>query len=148
VEARFTGQTIDSFLVIFLDIRSASVATIIIDAKIYERAFGYFVARVLEVRQKIAEKRAACDFTAEAPTSNPANQDQHQDDGAADFDSDEDVIVDVPVMNDKEDKALAMERDNCNLWINQPVDWTTFLTDISSKAKDEYLNKKLQTIHG
>jgi hypothetical protein len=83
----------------------------------------------------MAEKQSPCAFAAEAPTANPANQDQHQDDGAADFDSDDDVILDVPVMNDNEDEALAMERDSCNLWINQPVNWTSFLTDISSKAK-------------
>jgi hypothetical protein len=88
------------------------------------------------------------DVAAEEPTSNPANQDQHQDDGAADFDSDDDVIVDMQVMNDNEEGALAMERDNCILWINQAVDWTSFLTDISSKAKDEDLKKELQTIHG
>jgi hypothetical protein len=50
-------------------------------------------------------------------------------------------------MNDNKDEALDMERGNCNLWINQPVDWTSFLTDISSKAKDEDLKKELQTIH-
>jgi hypothetical protein len=80
----------------------------------------------LEFRQKITEKRAPCAVAAEAPTSNPANQDQHQDNVTADFDSDDDVIVNVPVMNDNEDEALAMEHDNCNLWINQPVDWTSF----------------------
>jgi hypothetical protein len=31
---------------------------------------------------------------------------------------------------------------------NQPVDRTTFLTDTSSKTKDEDLTKELQTIHG
>jgi hypothetical protein len=55
-------------------------------------------------RQKIAEKGSPCDFAAEAPAANPANQDQHQDDGAAYFDSDDDVIVivdvDVPVTNE------------------------------------------------
>jgi hypothetical protein len=143
VEAHFSGQTIESFLIIFLDIRSVSVAKTITDTEIYERAFDQFAASVFEVRQKIAEKRAPCAFTAEAPAANPANQDQHQDDGAEDFDSDEDVIVDVPVMNANEDESLAMERDTCNLWINQPVDWMSFLTNISTKAKDEDLKKDL-----
>jgi hypothetical protein len=58
------------------------------------------------------------------------------------------VIVDAPVMNDNEDKALDMEHDNWYLWINQPNDWTSFLTDISSSAKYEDLEKELQTIHG
>jgi hypothetical protein len=56
--------------------------------------------------------------------------------------------MDAPVMNENEEEFLAMERNNCNLWINQPVDWTSFLTDISSKDKDEDLKKELQTIHG
>jgi hypothetical protein len=82
VEARLPRQTIESVLIVFLDIRSASVVKTIIDTEIYEKAFEQFVARVLEVRQKIAEKRAPCAFT-ESPADNPANhQDQHQDDGA------------------------------------------------------------------
>jgi hypothetical protein len=123
---------------VFLDIRSASVAKIIIGTKIYERSFDHFVTRFLGVRQKMAEKRAPCAFAAESSRANRVNQDQHQDDVAAyfdfDFHSDDDVIVDVPVMNDNEDEDLAMERDNCNLWINQPVDWTSVLTNISSKG--------------
>jgi hypothetical protein len=58
------------------------------------------------------------------------------------------VIVEMPVMNFNEDEALARESDNCTLWINQPYDWTSFLTDISSRAKHEDLKKELQTIQG
>jgi hypothetical protein len=51
------------------------------------------------------------------------------------------VIVDVPEMNDNENESLAMECDSCNVWINQTVDWTSFLIDIFSKAKDEDIKK-------
>jgi hypothetical protein len=50
-------------------------------------------------------------------------------------------------MNDNEGEALAKECVNYALWINQPVDWTSFLTEISSKAKYEDLKKELETIH-
>jgi hypothetical protein len=52
------------------------------------------------------------------------------------------------VRNDNEDEAFARDLENCTLWINQPVDWTSFLTNASSQAKDEDLKKELQTIHG
>jgi hypothetical protein len=48
-EARFPGQTIQSVFVVFLDIRSTSVAKTIIDTEIYEKDFDHFVARVLDV---------------------------------------------------------------------------------------------------
>jgi hypothetical protein len=110
------GQTIVSVLVVSLDIRSSLVVKIIIDTKIYESAFDQFVARVLEFCQKIAE--SPCAFAAESPAANPTNQDQHQDDVAEGFDSDENVIMKMPVMYDNEDEALDMKRDKCTLWIN------------------------------
>jgi hypothetical protein len=82
VEARLFGRTIESVLVVFLDIRSAAVVNTIIDIEIYESTFDHFVARVSEVRQKIAEKRAPYAFVAETPASNCPNQDHHQDDSA------------------------------------------------------------------
>jgi hypothetical protein len=72
----------------------------------------------------------------------------NQDDAAQDCDSDDDVIMDISVTNDNKDEALAMERENCTLWINQPVNWMSFLTNTSSKAKNEDLKKELQIIHG
>jgi hypothetical protein len=51
------------------------------------------------------------------------------------FDSDDDVSVDIPVTNDNENEALAMERDNRTLWINQPVNWTSFMTGIPPRPK-------------
>jgi hypothetical protein len=74
-EARLPGQTIESVLFVFLDIRSAAVAKTIIDTKIYESAFYHFVAHVWEVRQKIAEKRAPA---AAAPPTDYLNPEHHQ----------------------------------------------------------------------
>jgi hypothetical protein len=125
--------------VVFLDIRSAAVAKTIIDNKIYERAVDHFVAQIWEVRQNIAEKQAPAAVAAAAPTMDSLNPEHHQDGAAQDFDSDNDVIVEIPVMNNNEVQAMAMTCDNCTLWINQPVAWTNFLTGISSKAKDEDL---------
>jgi hypothetical protein len=75
------------------------------------------------------------------------NPEHHQDGAAQYFDSDDDVIVDIPVTSDSEDEALAMERKNCTLWINQPDNWMSFVTETSSKAKHKDIKKKLQTIH-
>jgi hypothetical protein len=82
------------------------------------------------------------------PPTYSLNPEHHQDDAVQDFDSDENVIMDIPVTNDNKDEALAMEQENCTLWINQPVDWTSFPTNAYSKAKNEDLKKELQTIHG
>jgi hypothetical protein len=148
VDARLSGQTIESVLVVFLDIRSAAVAKTIIDIKVYESAFDHFVAQVWEVHKTIAEKRAPADDAAATPPTDFLNPELHQNDATHDFDSDNDVIVDIPVMNDNEDESLAMEHENCTLWINQPVDRTRFLNNTSSKTKNVNLKKELQTIHG
>ena len=83
----------------------------------------------------------------EAPVANSHNQEHHQDDSAQDFDSDYDFIVETLVHNN-DDNSLARKFDNCTLWINQPVNWTCFLTDTSSNTNNEDLKKEFQTIHG
>ena len=101
----------------------------------------------MEVRKKIAQKRAPSACATEVPASNSPNQEHHQDDAAQYFDSDDDVIVETPVHNNEED-ALARERENCTLWIKQPVYWTRFLIDTFFNTNNEDLKKELQTIHG
>ena len=100
----------------------------------------------MEVRKKISQRRAPSAYAIEAPDANSPNQEHHWDDAAQYFDSDIDFIVETTV-HDNEDDALERERENCTLWINQSVDWTSFLTDNSYNANNEDLNKYLQTIH-
>ena len=94
---------------------------------------------------KVKTVPSAC--AIEAPADNYPNQEHPQDCSAQCFDSDDDVIVETPVHN-SEYYVLARERDNCTLWIKQPVDWTRFLTDTSYNNNNEDLKKSFQNIHG
>jgi abortive infection bacteriophage resistance protein len=61
-------KTIESVLVVFLDIRSTSLAKMIIDIDIYDNAFDQFVRKVWEVRKLLAHNTAAViEGTRETP---------------------------------------------------------------------------------
>ena len=90
----------------------------------------------MEVCKNTDKKRSPSACATEAPAANYPNQENHQDDDAQDFDSDDDDTVETPV-HDNEDDALVRECENCNLCIKQSVGWPRFLTDTSSNANNE-----------
>jgi hypothetical protein len=121
---------------------------IIIDLDIFDSYFDYFVQHIRDVLQKIDEGRAPVVVAAASPPTDALNPEQQQDDAGNELDLDDDIIVEIPNTEDNEEDTLAMERDNCTLWINQSVDWMNYLIKTSSNAKHENLKKELQTTHG
>ena len=94
----------------------------------------------MEVHNNIAYTWAPYICATEAPEANFLNQEHHQDDSAQDFDPDDDAIVENTVY-DSDGHALSRERNNCTLWIENPVKWTHFLTDTSYNANTEDTKK-------
>ena len=97
----------------------------------------------------IAKKRSPVAIAAEAPAATSAVQENNEEEMEEDFDSDDDIIEAMPELNENMEQALSIERENCNLWINQHVEWNKFLTDKSSSMTEaDDLKKELKTIHG
>jgi hypothetical protein len=145
VEKCLPKQTIESALVVFLDIRSTSLAKMIIHIDIYDNAFDYFVRKVWEVRKLLAQKIAAVN-EGTRETSITTKETKSVKDTAM-FDPDDDMI-DFPAATDGDDEALEKERENCISWMNQTVEWKNFLTPKSAKANRDQLEIDLKTVQG
>jgi hypothetical protein len=145
VEKRLPKQTIESVLVVFLDICSTSLAKMIIDIDIYDNAFAHFLRKVWDVRKLLAQKTAAVnEGTIETPITTKETKSVND---TAMFDSDDDRI-DFPPATEGDDEALEKERDNCISWMNQTVEWKKFLTPKSAKATQYQLEIDLKTVQG
>jgi hypothetical protein len=145
VEKRLPKQTIESVLVVFLDIRSTSLAKMIINIDIYDNAFYHFVRKVWEVRKLLAQKTAAInEGTRETPTTTKETKSAKD---TANFDSDGDMI-DFPAATEDDDEALEKELENCISWMNQTVEWKKFLTAKSTKDNQYQLKIDLHTVQG
>jgi hypothetical protein len=145
VEKRLPKQTIESMLVVFLDIRSTSLTKMIIDIDLYDNAFDHFVRKLWEVRKLLAQKTSAVnEGTRETPINTKETKSVKD---TAMFDSDDDMI-DFPATTEGDDEALEKERDNCISWMNKTVEWKKFLTPKSAKANQYQLEIDLQTVQG
>ena len=142
---RLPQQKVHDCIVVFLDIRTASLAKTIIDEELYDAALDNFVDEVDWIIHKMSPGTVSSDITNDYTTNDDDNilVEESNVSFGKDYVYSEDIIEDT-----QESDNQCTPRQCCLEWINLKVNWKEYLNDDALHMDAISLDQRLKYVSG